>query len=123
MRLPRTARILAKTQFDAVFARGARMGGAFFRIHVLAEPGTAARLGVALAKRSIPLAVARNRLRRQIREAFRLQRDDLAGRAIVFLARNEARDAPNAAIRADIESLLRRAAALNPTPASGTMPS
>jgi ribonuclease P protein component len=121
LRFPRSARLLAKADFDAAFAHGKRIGGAFLRAHVQLTPGLPARLGCALAKRSIPLASDRNRVRRQIREQFRLRRAQLDGRSIVFAARNEARSAPLPALRVDIERLLERAAALNPTHPNGTM--
>ena len=123
LRFPRSARLLAKVDFDAAFAGGTRLGGAYFRLHVLLQPGAPARLGCALAKRSIPDASDRNRARRQVREAFRLRRAALAGRSIVVAARNEARSAAKPALRADIERLLDRAAALNPIGGTGTMPS
>jgi ribonuclease P protein component len=122
LRFPRSARLLAKVAFDAAFGRGARFGGQFLRLHVLMLPGEPARLGCALAKRSIPLATDRNRVRRQIREAFRHQRDALAGRQLVFSAKPEAAKASNPALRADVERLLARAAALNETQPPGTMP-
>jgi ribonuclease P protein component len=121
LRLPRSARLLAKAEFDAVFQRGARLGGACFRIHVLHLPGPA-RLGLALAKRAVPHASDRNRLRRQVREAFRLNRAALHGRHLVVIARNEAATAKREVARADIDRLLDRAAALNPAGATGTMP-
>ena len=123
LRFPRSARLLAKVDFDAAFAGGTRLGGADFRLPGLLQPGAPARLGGALAKRSIPDASDRNRARRQVREAFRLRRAALAGRSIVVAARNEARSAAKPALRADIERLLDRAAALNPIGGTGTMPS
>jgi ribonuclease P protein component len=121
LRFPRSARLLAKADFDAAFAHGKRIGGAFLRAHVHLTPGLPARLGCALAKRSIPLASDRNRVRRQIRELFRLRREQLDGRSIVFAARTEARTAPLPALRMDIQRLFERAAALNATHASGTI--
>jgi ribonuclease P protein component len=122
LRFPRSARLLAKADFDAAFGRGTRLGGAFFRLHVLGVPDAPARLGCAIAKRNIPRACDRNRLRRHVREAFRHARERLAGRALVFSARTEARDADAAALRADLSRLIDRAAALNPTGPTGTMP-
>ncbi len=123
LRFPRSARLLAKADFDRAFQGGTRLGGQFFRLLAVIEPGTPARLGVALAKRSIPLAVDRNRIRRQLREAFRLRQAELTGRSLVFTAKPEAANAPNPALRADLERLLTRAAALPLERPAGTMPS
>lgn len=46
-----------------------------------------ARLGLAIARRKMPKATARNRVRRIIRESFRLHQQALAGLDLVVLAR------------------------------------
>jgi ribonuclease P protein component len=46
------------------------------------------RLGLVIAKKHVKLAVTRNRLKRQIRESFRLQTDNLPSLDIVILARS-----------------------------------
>lgn len=122
LRFPRSARLLAKADFDRAFQGGTRLGGQFFRLLVVIEPGTPARLGAALAKRSIPHAVDRNRIRRQLREAFRQRQAELAARSLVFTAKPEAAATPNPALRADIDRLLTRAAALPLERPAGTMP-
>lgn len=48
-----------------------------------------ARLGLAIAKRHVPLAVERNRIRRVIRESFRHYQAVLRGIDIVVLAQKE----------------------------------
>ena len=122
LRFPRSARLLAKADFDQAFQAGARLGGQFFRLLVVIVPGAPARLGCALAKRAVPHATDRNRLRRQLREAFRLRQGELAGRSLVFTAKPEGATAPNPALRADIERLITRAAALPLERPAGTMP-
>lgn len=122
LRFPRSARLLAKADFDQAFQAGARLGGQFFRLFVVIVPGTPARLGCALAKRAVPQATERNRLRRQLREAFRLRQAELAGRSLVFTAKPEAAAVPNSALRADLDRLLTRAAALPLERPAGTMP-
>lgn len=121
LRFPRSARLLAKADFDAAFQGGTRLGGQFYRLHVVIVPGSVARLGCALAKRAVPHATDRNRLRRQVREAFRLRQGELGGRSIVVVARPEAAKAANPALRADLERLLARAAALPLERPAGTM--
>ncbi len=44
------------------------------------------RVGLVIAKRNVKLAVHRNRVKRVIRETFRLTQDDLSGLDIVVLA-------------------------------------
>ncbi len=45
------------------------------------------RVGLVIAKKNVKLAVHRNRIKRVIRETFRLTQDDLSGLDIVVLAR------------------------------------
>lgn len=47
-----------------------------------------ARLGLAVAKKNVPLAVTRNRIKRLVRETFRSNQHILAGLDIVFLCRS-----------------------------------
>lgn len=46
-----------------------------------------ARLGIAITKRHVRRAVVRNRIRRQIRESFRLHQEQVAGLDVVVLGR------------------------------------
>ncbi|MGH8271255.1 MAG: ribonuclease P protein component [Gammaproteobacteria bacterium] len=69
-RFPRSARLLRQAEFGRVFAEGRRLHLAHFTL--IAVAGTqGARLGLAIGKRSAARAVARNRLKRLAREAFR----------------------------------------------------
>ncbi|MES1941648.1 ribonuclease P protein component [Salinisphaera sp. T5B8] len=67
---------------------------------VIAAEGSAdqARLGLALAKRRIARAVDRNRVKRVLRESFRLHRDRLATVDIVVLARSRTATMSNAVL-------------------------
>jgi ribonuclease P protein component len=45
------------------------------------------RLGITISRKCSPSAVGRNRIRRIIREAFRVRKQDLGGVDLVFLGR------------------------------------
>ena len=145
LRFPRCAHLRASAEFQAVFGEGKRVSGAAFRLHVLLKANAAqTRLGVTVSKRVDKAAVGRNRLRRQIKEVFRLQRSTLQPGDYVVLAKPEAGKLDNAGVRSELSNLFERAkrlpapvldaandgAALNPpTPAAlnestptGTMP-
>lgn len=57
-----------------------------------------ARLGLAISKRKIKKAVVRNRIKRLVRESFRLSQHQLAGIDIVVLAQPEAGTADRSAV-------------------------
>jgi ribonuclease P protein component len=120
---PPTARLRVAGQFQATFAEGQRLNGQYFRLHarILAGAETT-RLGITVSKRVDKLAVGRNRLKRQAREAFRALRAALPAGDYVLLAKAEAAKADNAAVRRDLERLLERARSLKAPAAPGTMP-
>lgn len=105
--LPRVASLGGKASFDRVFAAGHRRGSRYFRL-VACENGLGhARLGMAVGRRVDRRAVVRNRLRRQIREAFRLHWHALPGLDLVVTARPEAAAAPRAEVWSDLMALWR----------------
>jgi ribonuclease P protein component len=131
LRFPRRAHLRASAEFQAVFGEGSRVSGACLRLHARfaapdAPAGAGARLGLTVAKRVDKRAVGRNRIRRVLREAFRLARAGLPPGDYVVLAKPEARAASNATLRADLLALLaklaRKAPPLPASDAAGTMP-
>ena len=124
-RFPRRAHLRASAQFQAVFGGGTRFSGPLFRLQVLpaSGEGAQARLGMTVSKRVDKRAVVRNRVRRQIREAFRLQQASLPPGDYVFQAKPEAAQVDNPGLRHALLKLLARAATtLKPAQANGTMP-
>jgi ribonuclease P protein component len=120
-RFPRTARLLAKVQFDAAFADGRRCASRFFRATVTSASGADAALGLAVSRRVSKLAVQRNRLKRQVRESFRHARQGLPALNVVVSAKPEAVAAANSALQQDLAKLWQRIAALKAPTHSGTM--
>ena len=77
-RFGRQRRLLAREQFDAVLRRPhVRMASGPFRLAARRNRAGFARLGLVVAKRVIRHSVDRNRVKRCIRETFRLAMDDL----------------------------------------------
>ena len=79
-----------------------------FGIHYLANDRGHARLGMAVGTRAIGNAVRRNRVKRAVRESFRLYQHELPPVDIFVIARAAARQAPNAAIFASLQRLWRK---------------
>lgn len=76
-RFERSARLLKPAEFERVFTENERARTE--SLLVMARPNALghARLGMVIAKRLLPRAVDRNRIKRCVRETFRVQRPDL----------------------------------------------
>jgi ribonuclease P protein component len=100
---PRAHRLVSKTQYDAVYQDSRRLGDSFFL--VLARPNTTsqARLGLSVSVRSVGNAVNRNRIKRIIRDCFRLNSTALPAVDLVVNTRPAARDATNTQLRTSLE--------------------
>lgn len=117
----RPARVRTRTEFDLVFKQGRRVTVPMLALHLLAD-GRPPRLGLAVSRKVDGRAVARNRIKRRLREQFRNLRGQLPNGAYVLVARTAAANASNDALRAAFSELLKRAGALPPPVATGTMP-
>ncbi len=106
-RFPPSARLLSKSDFDRVFQQGRRRGGPLLVLAFLPRREGPSRLGLAVS-RKVGKAVDRNRVRRRLREIFRLHRAAFARPFdIVAMARPEAADASYQALEQEFLSLLR----------------
>jgi ribonuclease P protein component len=102
---PAHKRLRRKSEFDAAYARGRRFGNGFFAVTASSNDKHGARLGMAVAVRMAGNAVERNRLRRIVRESFRLHQHALPSVDLVVNARPKARGASGAELRASLLEL------------------
>lgn len=109
---PRDTRLLQAQGFSAVFAYKKGVRGELFSLSFSPNNLGMARLGVVVAKRLARRAVMRNRIKRQAREAFRLQRGQLPALDMVLRLTKPLPACPwgdlRSRIRGEIESLLAR---------------
>ena len=103
-------RLRSKLQFDAIYSGGRRIDDRFFGLRVKPNGLTHPRVGLAVAVKTAGNAVARNRLRRLVREEFRLAQHDLPAVDIVVSAKIPAREAPATTLRASLATLWQRVA-------------
>ena len=88
-------RLPGKSGFNNVFKQSQRSADRFFTVLYCSNELGYPRLGLAIAKRNCRLAVQRNRLKRLIRESFRLARPLIGGVDIVVMSRPRAHIATN----------------------------
>ena len=102
---PAARRLRRKREFDQLYAQGKRFGDSHFGFTVCPNELGLARLGMAVAAKPFGGAVPRNRIRRLIRESFRLRQHDLPDVDLVVSARPGARTASAAQLRASLDGL------------------
>ena len=103
--LPAQKRLRRKSDFDAAYARGRRFGNGLFGVTALWNDKGWPRLGLAVAVRTAGGGVERNRIRRIIRESFRLHQYELPAVDLIVSARGRARDATGAELRESLSAL------------------
>jgi ribonuclease P protein component len=86
-RFARRARLLKPGEFQATFKHGARHSERWLSAVSAGNTIGHPRLGLAIAKKMVPLSTQRNRIKRKIRESFRNQQAQLPPLDIVILAR------------------------------------
>lgn len=115
--LPRRLRLTRARDFDSVFGgHTPPLGAATLLMWLRRGEGAALRLGVAAGRRQFRRAVDRNRARRLMREAYRLNRHRLTGDVdVVLVARVPILKSPLDAVERDLLRLCKRAGLLAPT--------
>ena len=81
--------------FGRVFSEAKRSKDKQFTVLYRNNGSNTARLGMAISKKNCRLAAQRNRLKRLVRESFRLHQDGLAGIDIVVLNQRHTHEAEN----------------------------
>jgi ribonuclease P protein component len=109
-RLGAELRLRSKLQFDAIYAAGRRIDDRFFGLRIKPNGLAYPRMGMAVAVKTAGNAVLRNRLRRLVRESFRLAQHELPSVDIVVAAKFPTAGAPATALRASLATLWNRVA-------------
>jgi ribonuclease P protein component len=110
LRFGANLRLRSKLQFDAVYAGSRRIDDRFFALRVKPNGLSHPRVGLAVAVKLAGNAVARNRIRRLVRESFRLSQLELPAVDIVVAAKFPAREAPATSLRDSLATLWKRVA-------------
>jgi len=104
---PRDARLVRKSEFDAVYRTGKRRSNSHFTLFVRANELPLSRFGFSI-KKALGGAVVRNRMRRRLREIVRCHRQEIpAGWDMVIHPKSSVARAPFAALTAEFLRLLK----------------
>ncbi|MGP5211100.1 ribonuclease P protein component [Psychrobacter alimentarius] len=77
---------------------------AFIRANTEEKP----RVGMAITKRKVPTAVARNLIKRQIREQFRTKALNIENKDIVFIVKKSINDIDNKELKDQINNIFKK---------------
>jgi len=107
----KTRRLLTSGEFGAVFD-DAKFKASHSHFLILAIPNQldSPRLGLVIAKKNVRCANERNRLKRLVRESFRLKQHNLPAIDAIVLARRSSGDADNPTITDTLDALWKRVA-------------
>ena len=89
-RLSKQAKLLNAADFDRVFDKSVRSSDQYFTVLVRPNDLERPRLGMAISKRRVKLAVGRNRLKRLVRENFRLSEQNCSADYVVMAGKRGA---------------------------------
>jgi ribonuclease P protein component len=108
--LRKVERIRSSAEFEEVFQKGKACGGKHLVLFYLETEGRGPGVGFTTTRR-VKSAVARNRAKRLMREAYRRVKYGIRteGRLLVFLARGDARGMNYEDVRAEMVELLGHA--------------
>lgn len=115
-------RLRSSEEFQAVFKKGRQLANRVAVLYYIASDRPLARAGFVVSKK-LGKAVARNRVRRRLKEVVRRHGSELrAGWDFVLVARQRAREATWLELERGIVALLKQAGLLSTPNASGSEP-
>ena len=101
----RRHRFTGQGSFGAILRNSRKLRSRYAVAHLAPGPAGASRLGIALTRRLVPSSVHRNRLKRCVREVFRMHAVKRAGLDIVVALRERFEPREEASIVAEIRGL------------------
>ncbi len=104
----RELRLLTPEHFNFVFQQPQRAGSPHVTILARNNQQNLPRLGQAVPKKQIRLAVDRNRFKRLVRESFRLHQHDLPAKDFVVIAKKSANELSNQELNLLLDKLWQR---------------
>ena len=109
LEFPKSSRLLQSADYTHVFNDAVFRAG-HSNLLILAKPNqyTFPRLGLVISKKNVRLAVQRNRIKRLVRESFRVKQHNLPAIDAIVLARRGADTLPNDALITVLDTLWQK---------------
>jgi ribonuclease P protein component len=105
---PREARLVRRNEFDAVYRTGKRLSSSNFTVFARSNQLALSRFGFSI-KKALGGAVVRNRMRRRLREAVRLHRQEIpAGWDFVIHPKDKVAKMPFAVLAEELVRVLSK---------------
>ncbi len=104
----RESRILTPSQFQNIFSNPTRFSTQHFTVLTTPNNDEQNRLGLAIAKKRVKLAVQRNRIKRLVRESFRLNQHKLPHIDMVIMVKSGVDTLENEDISKQIYGIWRK---------------
>jgi ribonuclease P protein component len=103
---PKDLKIRRTSQYEEIFGKSRKLNGEHFRIlyvrNLLGHP----RLGMVVAKKSIPGSVGRNRVKRVLREVFRRNKSLFGSMDLVIIAKKGSEELDYTQAKGEIEAII-----------------
>lgn len=105
MHFPKDYKLVTKAEFKSTFEQSTKITQKYLLALFKPNAKPHARLGLIVGKRVAKSAVVRNRIKRVIRESFRLNQERLKGLDIIILARQQCDTLTKIQLREGIDKL------------------
>lgn len=112
----RELRLLTPAHFQQVFdSRPKKFACRFYTILAVANQENTPRIGFTISKKKVKLAVQRNRVKRAVRESFRLHAAQLPNVDLIFLPRQGLGEVDNAELTKELKYTWKKLKKYSPT--------
>ena len=105
-------RIKRNSEFQKIYKKGKSVANRQFVVYTLNNEYEHFRLGISVSKK-IGNAVTRNRIKRAIRENFKVHKQDMISKDIIVIARQPAKNMSTLEIQGSLEHVLKIAKVFN----------
>lgn len=103
---PKELKIRKKSEYEEIFGKSRRLSTEHFNILCAPNSLGFARVGFVISKKMVPGAVDRNRVKRVLREFFRLNKSLFGSTDVVFIAKKGSETLDYSLAKKEIEEII-----------------